>query len=238
MSEYYSLSQNELSVILGGLLGDSSYCKKDNYIVFSHSIKQFEYLEWKHTLLENISNPVHKRIVGKSIVNGEDLVNVSFATKSSNKLKADYLDIKNIIFDDFGKKRITRKWLNLLTPLSLAIWWMDDGCLSIHKEKNGAISRYGKLCTHCFSLEEQYTMKRYFMNVWGIDVKVTPEKKYFFLRFTVPNLKKLFSIIYPYVLEVPSMIYKINMKYKIENIKDDEYKDIQIKINNMLNSDI
>lgn len=238
MPVFYSLSQNELSIIMGGLLGDSSYYKRGNYITFTHSIKQIEYLNWKHDILKNISNPIHQRIVGKSMVDGSDLITTYFLTKSNTNLLVDYKEIRKIIFDENGMKSVNRKWLNLLTPLSLAIWWLDDGCLSVHKEKNGSISRYGKLCTHCFSLHEQYIMKQYFETVWGIEVKVTPEKSYYFLRFTVPNLKKLFSIISPYVFEVPSMLYKINMKYNLETIKDDEYKDIQLKIYDILDNNI
>lgn len=238
MSQFYSLSQNELSIIMGGLLGDSSYCKKDNYICFVHSIKQLEYLEWKHNMLGDIANPIHQRVNGKSIIDGSDLITTYFSTKTNSKLISDYKEIKKIIFDENGVKTANRKWLNLLTPLSLAVWWMDDGCLSVHKEKSGATSRYGKLCTHCFSLQEQNIIKQYFKVVWDIDVKITPEKSYYFLRFTVPNLKKLFSIISPYVFEIPSMLYKINMKYNIDTIKDDEYKDIQLRIYNILDNNI
>ena len=237
--DFYSLSQDELSIIIGGLLGDSSYHKRDSIIVFSHSIKQKEYIEWKHEKLSRISSNITERITGKSIVTGEDLVNVSFRTKKMPELKSDYNHIRNMIFNQDGVKEVSRKWLNMLTPISLAVWWMDDGCLSVHKEKDGRISRYGKLCTHCFSLEEQYIIKNYFCKVWGIDVKITPEKNKFFLRFTVPNLKKMFSIIYPYVLEVPSMIYKINMKYNLDRLSDDDfYKEIQILINDMIDKKI
>ena len=238
MFNFYSLSQDELSVLLGGLLGDSSYCKKDDYICFAHSIKQIEYLKWKYNILQNIANPIHQRVAGKSIVDGQDLITTYFGTKVNRNLKVDYKKIRNLIFDENGKKTVTRKWLNLLTPLSLAVWWMDDGCLSVHKEKTGATSRYGKLCTHGFSLEEQYIIKQYFKTVWDIDVKVTPEKHKYFLRLTVPNLKKLFAIINPYVFEIPSMIYKINMKYSMETIKDDEYKNIQLKIYDILDNNI
>ena len=81
-------------------------------------------------------------------------------------------------------------------------------------------------------------MKDYFSKVWNIEVKITPEKNKFFLRFTVPNLKKLFSIIYPYVLEIPSMIYKIDMRYNMAKLADDEYKPIQLLINDITGNNI
>ena len=43
-----------------------------------------------------------------------------------------------------GRKRLSRDWLEGLTPLSLAVWYLDDGSLN---------RRYGTivLCTNCFS---------------------------------------------------------------------------------------
>ena len=49
-----SLSQKQ--IILGGLLGDSSFYKKSKYVSFSHSEKQFDYLKWKHNFLDNVSD--------------------------------------------------------------------------------------------------------------------------------------------------------------------------------------
>lgn len=223
------LSHNQLSVILGGLLGDSHYSKKDSTVIFSHSINQFEYLNWKYNILKDYSCDIKQRIVGKSIITGEDLINVNFRLKKSSNTNSMLKHIGMLVLDD-GKKTVTRKWLNLLTPLSLAVWWMDDGCLSIHKE-----SRYGKLCTHAFPIEQQEIMKKYFKTVWDIDVKITPEKhKYFFLRFTVPNLKKLFKIIAPYVIQIPDMIYKIDMNYHDDIYIGKDYESTYFMIKNAI----
>ena len=87
---------------------------------------------------------------------------------------------------------------------------MDDGCLSIHKG-----NRYGKLCTECFTYEEHLIIQQYFKETWDINFDIKIEKnRYYFCRFNVENLKKLINIIYIYVTEVPSMIYKIDLNYK------------------------
>lgn len=96
---------------------------------------------------------------------------------------------------------------------------MDDGCLCNHKG-----NRWGKLCTECFNYEEHILLQKYFKDKWNIDVSIKQEKgKYYFLRFNVSALRKLFALIYNYVLCVPSMIYKIDMNYKnnvnLKNIK-------------------
>ena len=116
---------------------------------------------------------------------------------------------KKYLYSNDGRKKISLKYLKNINAFGLAIWWMDDGCLSIHKG-----NRYGKLCTECFNYEEQILLQKYFQSTWGIDVDIKLEKnKYYFLRFNVSALKKLIAIIYPYICMVPSMIYKIDLDY-------------------------
>ena len=95
-----------------------------------------------------------------------------------------------------------------LDALGLAVWWMDDGNLSIYKG-----NRWGKLCTEYFNYEEHLLLQKYFKDKWNINVDIKLEKgKYYFLRFNVTALRQLIKIIYKYVCEIPSMIYKIDMQ--------------------------
>ena len=204
MLENITLSQDEIGVILGGLLGDSSLKRGKSSICFWQSTKQNEYLLWKYNILKNIAGKI---TIAKD---NQGYEHICFYTRRNPELtKSLYLPLEKMIYEN-DRKTVNRKWLNMLTPLSLAVWWMDDGCLSIWKG-----NRYGKLCTHSFSLEEHEIMKQYFSVKWGIDVQITVEKKkYYFLRLNVENLKKLITIIYPFVIEIPSMIYKIDLNYK------------------------
>lgn len=101
---------------------------------------------------------------------------------------------------------------------------MDDGNLANHKG-----NRWGKLSTNAFNYEEHLIMQKYFKEKWDIDVDIKQEKgKYYFLRFNVTGLQKLFKIIYSYVCMIPSMIYKIDLNYQkdvnlnhfVENFED------------------
>ena len=206
MFKNISLSQEEQSVILGGLLGDASLAKK-NIIAFRHSTKQKEYVLWKHDLLKNISGEVKFCNVKAA---GNIYEQIGFTVTSlKGKLNQFYAELRKITTNDGVRKVVTPQWLSKLTPLSLAVWWMDDGCLSVHKG-----NRYDKLCTHGFSLRENGLLKQYLFETWGIDVDIKIEKqKYYFLRFNVSALKKLISIIYPYVIQIPSMLYKVDLNY-------------------------
>ena len=111
--------------------------------------------------------------------------------------------------------------------MSLAIWWMDDGSICLSKR-----NRYGKLATECFNYEEHILMKKYFKEKWNINVQIKSEKnKYYFLRFNVTELKKLISIIYKYVCEVPSMIYKIDLQYQYNGRIGNDFIEVYSYIN-------
>jgi len=110
---------------------------------------------------------------------------------------------------------IRRTWLNHMTPLSLAVWWLDDGSII----GNG---KRGVLCTDGFSEKEVLTLQRYLAIVWKIEVQLGilnrklldgKSKKYFRLYLNTTSLKSFFRIIMP-CIPVPSMIYKYCLLYK------------------------
>ena len=220
MCESIALSQDAKQIIYGGLLGDSHLHKRVNNIVFAHSEKQKEYLEWKRSFF-NLNDVGDYRIYNH-IYKGTFVTNISFAFRNKNRLFTNfYHKLRKQIYDKNHRKQVTDGFLRKLTPLGMAVWWMDDGCLSIHKG-----NRYGKLCTHGFNYDEHLLMQRYFMEKWDVKVDIKVEKrKYFFLRLNVVNLKKLITIIYPYVVQVPSLIYKIDLDYK-NKIEMEDFKPI------------
>lgn len=205
---FQSLSQSEIQILLGGLLGDSYYNKKRNIIRFAHSEKQKEYLIWKYSFFNDDKKSRVYNYERK--VNDKTYYGNNFEIKLSKNGMSDFIDFtkKNLYTND-GRKKISLKYLNALTPLGIAVWWLDDGSLSVHKG-----NRYGKLCTHCFNYEENILIQKYFKKQWNIDVDIKVEKdKYYFIRFNVSALKQLVKIIYPYVIQIPSMIYKIDLNY-------------------------
>lgn len=202
--DFISLSQFEKQIILGGLLGDAYFNKKANKIRFSQGEKQYEYLLWKKKVFLNNINGIYTRNYK------EGYVGYYFEFTNKKHLHDDLFEwLKSNLYSREGRKKISLKYLEELTPLGLAIWWLDDGHLSVHDG-----NRYGKWSTHCFNYEEHILLQKYFKKKWDIDMDIRMEKqKYYFLRFNVKNLRKLISIIYPYVIQIPSMIYKIDLNY-------------------------
>ncbi len=195
------LSDQCQEVILGTLLGDGSLKIDPNHqdarLSFRHSAVQKDYFFWKVDFL-------------KSICSCEEKVKSKLQFQST--ALPELTDIHRLITKR-GKLKVSRKWLNKLTPLSLAVWWMDDGSLVVN-------SRRGVLCTDSFSYEEQKVISRYFQVVWKIRTQIgshhdkrTGKTFYRLWIRSTEELKKLLTIILPHI-EVEQMLPKVLLLYK------------------------
>lgn len=203
------LLDHSKDIILGSLLGDGSIAINKGYknarFSFKHSIKQKEYFLWKVEMLKNISSEHNTWIQEKNGHDGWGSEKLRFQSLALEELT----EIYNLTTEK-GKKIVKRKWLNLLTPLSLLVWWLDDGSLVSN-------SRKGVFCTDGFSLKEVKILQNYLKKVWGIDTKIGKtfrESKIFFRLWitSTEELKKFLRVILPY-LKVEQMLYKVLVLY-------------------------
>lgn len=203
------LSKECEAVVLGSLLGDASIAVNPNYknarLSFRHSINQKEYFWWKMSKLKEISS--------------DSCCWEQPADGYSKNPKLRYQSLALPVLTGYynlvtkrQKKLVSRRWLNKLTPLALAIWWFDDG--SIIGERKGVF------CTDGYSLKEAEIIKRYFKIVWGINTSVgfvhRPLVNKVYSRVylsSVEELKKFLRLIIPYV-PVPQMLPKVLLLYK------------------------
>ena len=211
------LSEDVQDIILGSLLGDGSIAINPKYknarFSFRHSIKQKEYFFWKVDKLKEVCGESCYWLQGsEKKPDGWGTAKYRFQSKALSSLTELYnLTHKRV---SGTKVKVTRKWLNRLSPLSLAIWWMDDGSLV-------SDSRQGVICTDGFSLEEVKIIYQYFKKVLNIETKIgrvaNAEKYRIWIRST-EELKKFLRIIIPHVF-VKSMLYKILLTYKGSQIQ-------------------
>jgi len=211
-----SLSCRCKEIILGSLLGDGSLRIQKGYkharFSFRHSLKYKDYFYWKVEQLKEISG--EKSVFLQSDKNGcgkDKLRYQSLALPSLTELY-NLTHKRNIL-------RVRRKWLNQLSPLSLCIWWLDDGSLV-------SDCRQGVFCTDNFAYEELLTIVRYFRKVWNIRVRIGRVAKQgkrsgqyrLWIRST-EELKKFLRIILPHV-QVQSMLYKVLILYNDPNLQE------------------
>ena len=142
--ETYSLSNREMAVIIGTLLGDSciryvhNRCKYP-MLNFSHSEKQLEYFLLKKNILINIMASYNSYNKKDYWHKGEYTVTYQYTGKNMACLipirDAFYKNNKKVIPVDFIRDKFTDE--------SIYYWFMDDGCYD--KSSNSY-----KISTNCF----------------------------------------------------------------------------------------
>ena len=194
-----------ISMIIGSTLGDTHLEKRKNgigtRIIFEHSSNNVEYLMWFHNYLasrgycNNIKPKLQIRIRQEGKVYYQYRIN-SYTFSSFNW-------IHEMFYKLIDNKTIKIVPLNIgeyLTPLALAIWFMDDG---------SSLNRGARITTNCFTLEEVNLL----CNVLKIKYNIiaTPNKcgrdKGHIIYIHVNSMKLFIKIIKPYLL--PSLYYKL-----------------------------
>ena len=143
------MTELQKSIVIGTLLGDS-YLHLSKAGTTSLSIKQAnrykEYVFWLHKSLKDLFN-----IEPKQRPDTNQWYVRSFYSKDLNEY--------HNLFYKKGIKVVPKNIDQILTsPLSLAVWFMDDGTLDYRKKDHCAFH----LCTNCFTKEEMHKDLRMF----------------------------------------------------------------------------
>lgn len=192
--------------ILGSLLGDSSiywgYGTKNCGFQCGHSIKQSEYFDLKLKILGNIVNE------GKGYRGGFEgsLPNRRF-NSVINKHMSDFIKTFALVKN---KKTITKQWINSLTPMSLAIWYMDDGTLI---KGNGKQREVAGFATNSFLTAEVELLQSAFLK-YGISSNIQNSlfSKGNRLMLTADGSEIFFNLISPYIIK--ELQYKLPVKLR------------------------
>lgn len=190
------LSFNDMSILLGTLLGDSSLTISDACInpkfTCAHGPKQKEYAQFKTNLLAHLDATCkyHKR---KTI------------DKRTNMFYEDYtISIRTNksflpLYKSFYKNNVKVIPFNLFeyfTAQSLALLFMDDGCRT---GKNYTIA------TMCFSSEDLLQFQIFLKDKFNIETSITKRKLLYIKAKSRTVFEKLIT---PYFCD--SMLYKLH----------------------------
>jgi len=116
------------------------------------------------------------------------------------------------------KKIVTKKMLDDLTLIGLAIWFADDGTtiqVGHNKNTGSARSRRVQICTDSFSLEEVTLIKDFFENKYGKTVIINRAQNSYRVQINNMDAQKFLIDISPYFINYfPSLLYKLDMGYR------------------------
>ncbi len=201
------LSDLQWEAVLGGLMGDGALSPTRNGHAaryrFGHGKKQAAYADWKASLFANIT-----------------------ACRSTNTKEAVFWDVQPLAelaelrrsVYIAGKKALSHDYLKALTPLSLAVWYMDDGGFEIRakgvQERTRDGSGRSEICIEAFDANSRVRLVEYLADTWGIKARLSSRgaRGMAVLTFAKDDTAKLHALIAPFVH--PSMEYKLLPKYR------------------------
>ena len=125
VGETARLSDQQWQVVLGGLMGDGHLApnlrgRRGVRFRMGHGAKQVDYLDFKCRMLGNIPQTRSVRANGAVHVDVTPLPELG--------------EVRETVYWGDGKKHFGEDYFKALTPLALAIWYVDDGCFTLRSK--------------------------------------------------------------------------------------------------------
>lgn len=192
------LTQNQRDILVGLLLGDGCIevlPKGDSArLKLEYSGKQKAYVDWLYETFQSWTHSKPKQKITHAF--GKIYTKYWFTTLSSPIFK-EYFDL----FYRDHRKVIPSTIGELLTPIGLTVWFMDDGSTK-SKESRGRI-----LCTHAFSQDEVLFLCDVLKKKFFLVAAPRKQKDGTEIYISGHSSTQLRNLIEPYV--VSSMRYKL-----------------------------
>jgi recombination protein RecA len=199
------LSDLQWQVLLGGVMGDGALSKTRSghgaRYRMGHGSKQVEYGDWKASLFANVA-------VSRS-------TNAKGAVFYDIQPMAELAELRAAVYSDNGKV-FSSDYLKQLTPLSLAIWYMDDGTFTLRakglQRRTADGSGRSDIRVRAMEPTTRTRLVEYLADTWSIRPKLIDRAGKAVLVFAKDETAKLHALIAPFVH--PSMQYKLLPKYQ------------------------
>jgi len=207
VAEEHRLSEQQWQIVLGSLMGDgnlSANQRSGTRFRLGHGAKQASYLDWKVALLGNIG---HTR-----------------TTNNTGAVFADFTplpelaELQRAVYFGDDKKHLSWEYLKALTPLALAVWYMDDGCFTVRSKGLQARTAGGsgriEICLDAMSAGSRERLISHLRDVYALDVKLTTRgaRRQAVLQFSTSATVKFQELVAPYMS--PEMEYKLLPRFR------------------------
>lgn len=190
-------------MLIGKILGDGHLETQNKGATWrlkvEHSLNQKAYVDHQHSLLHDwvVSSP---RIIKK-----ERTFNYGFQTKSLGDLRF----FGTLFYKD--KKKIIPKILpKIITPISLAYWYSDDGSIK-SKQSKGVIFN-----TQSFTFKEVKFLCSILKNKFSLDCWLRRQQEKYQIYVSGKSYQVIKDLIYDYL--IPEMRYKFPEKRRIKEL--------------------
>lgn len=196
------ITSRQQEILMGTLLGDAHLETQDKGRTFrlkiEHSIKQKDYVDWLYQEFKELTRTppqARKRYVKLRTVEGV------YGKYWFNTLSIGPLRFYAQQFYQDGEKvapRLIHRWL---TPLALAVWFMDDGSIKSHEHRTVLLN------THSFDVVSLKRLQKTLQEKFGVLTKLRKQREGTQIYILSETVDKFLNFIEPYI--IPSMRYKL-----------------------------
>ena len=201
------LSEFQLAALRGTLMGDGALSPTRSGLGarfrYTHGGAQTEYADWKASLFANVGASRHVR--------DDDVVTYDFQPMP------ELAEVRQAVYVE-GKKVFDDDYLKSLTPLSLALWYMDDAHFSFRSKGVQTRTAGGSgritICVEAMEKQTRERLRAYLADTWGVrgSLRESGANKKVILVFDTAESAKFQALIAPYVH--PSMDYKLLERFR------------------------
>ncbi len=201
----HRLAAFQWDVVLGGLMGDGALSPSRSghgaRFRMGHGEKQTAYADWKASLFANLN-----------------------VARTTNDAGAVFLDVQPLpelaelrrAVHLGGKKVLSYDYLKRLTPLSIAIWYQDDGTFALRskgvQEHTAGGSGRSEIGVEAMDRTSRARLRDHLADTWDLRAKLVDRAGEAVLQFPTAETAKLHALIAPFVH--PSMAYKLLPRYR------------------------
>ena len=194
-----NFSSREKEIIIGTILGDAhiALLKTHARLEINHSEKQKDYVFWKYNEFPNrVGAKPHEIHIADSRYN-----KIYKQWRFSTKIHPEFTGLHRMFYKK-GKKVIPKNIGLLLTsPLSLAVWFMDDG-----GRRNDSYGLF--LNTLSFTESEHKILIKVLKENFSLECRMHWIQDGYRIYIPSKEAQKFCTLVYSYIL--PSMRYKLS----------------------------
>jgi len=224
LTEPRRLSDQQWQVILGSLMGDGNLTpnrqgRSGARFRLGHGAKQAEYLHWKVSLLSNIGHSIRTNARGAVFADFTPLPELD--------------ELRRAVYLCDGRKHLSWEYLKSLTPLALAIWYMDDGSFVVRSKGLQERTRGGTgridICVEAMSEGSRERLVEYLRDTYDLDVTLIRRgrQQKTFVQFSTAATTKFQEIIAPYV--PAAMEHKLLPRFRGQCTVEPQFVDPELR---------
>lgn len=198
MKKHQAFSKKQREILVGTLLGDAHAETRTNgktyRVKIEHGISQKKYVDWLYSELKSLTASPPR--IKKQIIREKSYKKCWFQTISSGSFRFYAAQFYQ------GKKKVVPKLIHRwLTPLALAVWFMDDGSIKSSKHSAKIIN------TQSFSIEDVNRLIKVLEQLYGVKAKPRKQRSGYQIYLLAETIERFKAVIAPHI--IPSMQYKL-----------------------------